>query len=323
MTNDIKKKKKTLKQLYKSKKKKYKLSSGKTPWTKIISVSVIIIAVVIVVSIISWYNMPSPNVDMIEKDEIYADFNGSSVSIKYLKTYFNLLPKLISVEPIITDYFPSQYSPTFSSSTIYHYTSSNNIQFIPPLISRNSALSWEYTLNATDLSLNTWFLNPSLQLSSNQIPNNTETTLNISASFKASRNLDQCMINLGFLYTLNDQNSSVSITPITPGYTTFSSGFFYQKTVSTLSQSSTLSLDFQINITLNSSQPLDILNSSLLNNYGYIQIQMNNYLINNFYTSGFSESTVEFTGLDNPPSLTKFKSFGINLQFTNITISPI
>ncbi|MHA1832296.1 MAG: hypothetical protein ACTSWR_12240 [Candidatus Helarchaeota archaeon] len=324
MDNDIKNKKKVLKRSFrKASKRKIKKSSSRMTWTKVIIISSIIIILMVFIGVISWVNSPSPHVNMTEKDEIFADFDGANICIEYLDTYFYMAPVLTSIEPIIFDYFPSQYQPTFSSSTIAFSITENYIQFFPDEIQKNTALSWDYKLNITDKDLTTWISNTNIEIKNNHIPNNTETTVNISTSFKALKDFTICRIRLGFKNSLQIGNSSVIIKPISQGYHIFSSGFYYEKFESSVQKNSIIKLEFRINVTLNSGTPLDILNGTSQNDYRNIYIKMNNKLINNFFTDGFTESSVTFTGFASPPPIVKNNIFAINLEFKNITLYPV
>jgi flagellar basal body-associated protein FliL len=320
--SDEKEKKKALKQSYRKKKKKdYSKSSGKVPWTKVIIVIAIIIVVIIAISLITWYNMPDPYVDVTERDVIYADFDGNEVSVEYLNTYLKLAPKVQSIEPVVTDYFPSKYTATtgvdFSSQSI------NQIQFLVPEILRYTELDWEYTLNTTDINLNNWIYDPFLQAYPNKILNNTETTINISSSFKAEIKLDNSLIRIGLKNNIIMGNNSLYIEPISAGYKTFDSGFYYEKMISSLDQDQKLELLFQINVTLNSSIGIDLLNLTNSRDYKFIQIVKNNHLINNYFGSGFTEAQIDFTGFEDDPLVFREKQLGINLEFSNITIYPL
>ncbi|TFF97166.1 MAG: hypothetical protein EU547_05085, partial [Promethearchaeota archaeon] len=231
--SDEKEKKKALKQSYRKKKKiDYRKSSGGVPWTKVIIVLAIIIVIIVAISVLTWYNMPDPYVDITEKDEIYAEFDGNEVSVEFLNTYLNLAPKVQSIEPVVTDYFPAKY--TASTDVDFSSQSFGQIQFLVPEILRYTELDWEYTLNTTDINLNNWIYDPLLQAYPNKILNNTETTINISSSFKAETKLDNSLIRIGLKNNIIMGNNSLYIEPISEGYKTFDSGFYYEKIITSL-----------------------------------------------------------------------------------------
>ena len=324
MSRDRKNKKKALKKAYhKKSKNNFKKSSGGVSWTNIFIASFIIIVVIIALSIFSWVNMPDPYVNMTEKDVIHAEFDGNDISIKYSNTYFKLAPKVLSITPIVTDYFPSQYSPSFSHPSIDSFIGSDNIQFLSDQILRNSELTWDYDLNITDKNLDNWIKSSNFDINPNQIINNTETTIKISISFIAAQNLDRCVIRLGLKNDIVVGNDTAMLEPFSSGYNYFNSGFYYEQITSSLSNNQELELAFQINITLNSSNPLDILNLTSMNQYRFIQISLDNKLISDFFDSGFNDADITFSGFDDPPEVIKTNEFGINIEIANITISPL
>ncbi len=325
MPNSIKSKKKALKKSYRKKaKREYRKGSGRVSWTKIIIVSTIIIIAIVVLTFVSIYNMPEPYVNMVEKDQIYAEFDGNTISINHLNNYFYLAPKYQSINPIIIDYFPSQYYPTFSSSTINYYLTSTSIQFIPKEeIKRNNEISWAYTLNITDRNLNTWMSLTDIQVSPNILQNNTETTVNITIRFRAMTTIDYCSIKIGFKNSVETSNGKASINPISAGYKSFDSGFYYEKISEPLLKNYDFSIKFKINVTLQSNNNIDILNATDLMEYRQIYLRINDKLINNYFTDGFSQSQISFTGVDEPPQLRRSKYFEIFLKIANISFSVI
>ncbi|TFF89075.1 MAG: hypothetical protein EU549_01835 [Promethearchaeota archaeon] len=321
MPEDLEKKKKALKKSYRKLKKKDRSKSpGGVPWTKILIVSVIIVVVLIAVAIVSWINRPKPSVTITQRDTIYAQFDGNEVNISRLNAYFHFAPKVNDIKPVITDFFPNEYTPT-TSTEISHSILSDSIEFRPE-IARYDEKDWDYDLNMTDRTIDTFIDIPSFEINPISIQNNTPTIINVSASVKAAVNLDNCKIRLGFKNNVIIDNNSAQITPFSDNYQNIDSGFYYELTTESLNIDQEMTLNFQLNVTLNSTGSFDILNATELNENRIMEFSIDNKLIHNYFDSGFMEANVDFTGFDEPPETTINKMLGINIEFNNLTLYP-
>ncbi|MBD3228049.1 MAG: hypothetical protein GF329_07655 [Candidatus Lokiarchaeota archaeon] len=321
MPEDLEKKKKSLKKSYrKLKKKDHSKSPGGVPWTKILIVAVIIIVVLIAVGVVSWINRPEPSVTITERDTIYAEFDGNNIDVINLNSYFKFAPRVSNIELVVIDYFPTNYQPITSTDIPYSILS-DSIEFYPD-IPRYQDEDWEYDLNMTDRTLDTFIETPNLIIYPINILNNNETTVNITVSVKANVNLDDCRIRLGFKNNVIINNNSAQISPHSDNYLNLDSGFYYEETLESLDLNQMMILNFQLNITLNSTDPFDILNATDLNQNRMMEFSINNKLIYNYFNSGFKETSIDFTGFDEPPETINNKMLKINVAFNNITINP-